>query len=582
MSLRVWHRLTIIVGLVVSACGDGQPKLLPDAAPPDAAPDAAPPDAAPDAPPDAAPFCGDGVRREGEECDGQDLGEKTCADEGYYAGQLTCRAECKVDAAGCSGRCGDGAINGPEGCDAALPVAGTCRSRGFLAGAPACSASCSLLGCRNSASSNDDIVLWGRDAASRLGASMAFAGDVDGDGRDDLLAAAPGEVRVLGKRGAVYLVAGSADGRATINDAARFVDDSWDDAGSLVLHVGSARDLDGDGRADFLIAALTASGALDVYLVYGRAEPFVGTLKLADLVEGGDAARFSTTLASAGVGRRAALGVPDVTGDGRDDLLVAVSGYGGGLGALYVIPGDPIRYSGTLVLPAPVAPLPLPVRAAIVGSTVDSALGNDLAAGDLDGDGVADLLVTSGGDAQIFYGPIAGALSPADAAAHTELGAVTSLAAADLDGDHDAELVVTRSSEAALFFGGSPRRDGPLMASDADHRVSTAIHSEVRTGGDVDGDGHAELIFTQLSFESAVAIVAGPITPPAGLSLDPHEPRWRLTADQSSSEDPLDVALGDFNGDGFDDVAVATKGGLFGGNGRGVVHIVHGATPPGP
>ncbi|HEX3763331.1 MAG TPA: VCBS repeat-containing protein [Kofleriaceae bacterium] len=572
------------MGLVVSACG-GQESALPvDASSPtpDAGvllPDAAPPDVPPDAAaPDAAPFCGDGVRQDAEECDHQDFGGRSCVDEGYYAGQLACRPECKVDATGCAGRCGDGVINGPEGCDDALPLTGTCRSRGFLTGTPRCAAGCAFGGCRNFSLGNDEIILWGRDDTSQLGASLAFAGDVDGDGRDDLLAAAPGEVRVLGKQGAVYLVPGSPDGRATIDDAARFVDDSWEDPGSLVLQVAPARDLDGDGRADFVIAAWTDAG-LDVYLVYGRPESFTGTLKLADLVESGAAARFSIPLASP-TGRRAALGVPDLTGDGRDDLLLAIPGYGGGLGATYVIPGDPVRYSGTVVLPPPVAPLPRPVHAAIVGAAIDDFLGSDLAAGDLDGDGVADLFVTSGDDVQVFYGPIAGVLSPADAAAHTDLGSVTSLAVADLDGDHDAELVVTTSAGGYLFRGGPSRREGALVAGGADLQLGTTSSSRVRVGGDIDGDGHPDLVFTDVSIRD-VGILPGPITQTGFLQLDLNSLRWQLSVSRSSLDDPFDVCLGDFNGDGFDDVAVATVGDDFGID-HGVVQIVQGATPPAP
>jgi hypothetical protein len=586
MSLRVCHRLTVFVGLVASACSDHAPSLPGvDASPspsPDASvppPDAPPPDAAA---PDAAPFCGDGVRGEGEECDRQDFAGRTCVDEGYYEGQLACRPECKVEASGCSGRCGDGEINGPERCDDALALTGTCRSRGFLVGTPACFAGCVLQGCRNASRSDDEIILGGRDDTSRLGDSLAFAGDVDGDGREDLLAAAPGEVRVLGKKGAVYLVPGSSEGRATINDAARFVDDSWVQLGSLALEVAPARDLDGDGRADILIAAQIDSGVLDVYLVYGRGEPFIGTLKLADLVERGAAARFSIAAAPAGQVRRVARGVPDVTGDGRDDLVLTVPDFGDGLGVTYVIPGDPVPYAGTLVLPAPVAPLSRPVHAAIVGSASDGFLGNDLAAGDLDGDGATDLFVTSGGEVHMFYGPIEGLLSTTDAAAHTFLGPVTSLAVADLDDDRDAELVVTTSNTGYLFRGRPSRREGALLASDADLLLGTAMSSKVRAGGDLDGDGHPELIVTELPFFADVGIVAGPIAQGEFLSLDNDSVRWRLDVSRGSSEESIDVSLGDFNGDGFDDVAVGVVGAQFGGSDPGLVQIAHGATAPTP
>jgi hypothetical protein len=573
MSLRVCHRLIVLVGLVVPACG-GQSSAVPDASSPDAAPppDAALPDAAlPDAPtPDAAPFCGDGIRQEGEECDRQDFGGRTCADEGYYGGQLACRPECKIEASGCSGRCGDGEINGPERCDSALPLTGTCRSRGFLTGTPACFAGCVFGGCQNFSSGSGEILLWGNDETSQLGASLAFAGDVDGDGRQELLATAPGEARVLGKKGAVYLLPGSPDGRATINDAARFVDDSWQASGSLVLQVAPARDLDGDGHPDFLISAWTDSGVLDVYLVYGRPESFTGTLKLADLVESGAAARFSIPLPSAPQGRHTALGVPDVTGDGRDDLVLAVPGFAGGLGVTYVIPGDPIRYSGTLALPAPVAPLPLPVHAAIVGSTIDDFLGTDVGAGDLDGDGVADLFVTSGGDVQVLYGPIAGVLSPADAAAHTELGSVTSLAVADLDGDQDADLVVTTGSGGFLFRGGPSRREGALLASGADVQLNPANGSTVQAGGDINGDGHLELVFVS----RGAGIVPGPIVQTG------NAVRWSASV-FVDPQDSFEVSLGDFNGDGFDDVAIGAVGPSSSPN-HGVVQVIEGATPPAP
>lgn len=581
MSLRVWHWLSVLVALVVSsACADERP-VLPDASPP--TPDASvpPPDAAPpDAPaPDAAPFCGDGVRHEAEECDRQDFGGRTCVDEGFYEGQLACRPECKVEASGCAGTCGDGEINGPEQCDDTLALTGTCRSRGFLLGTPRCATGCFLAGCRDESFSGEEIVLEGRDDTSRLGTSVAFAGDVDGDGREDLLVAAPGEARVLGKKGAVYLVPGSSEGRATINDAARFVDDRWDALGSLVLEVAPARDLDGDRRPDFLIAARTAS-VLEVFLVYGRQQPFTGTLKLDALVENGAAARFSIALTSTQQGRRTALGVPDVTGDGRDDLLLAVPGHGDGLGATYLIPGDAVRYAGTLVLPAPVAPLPLPVHAAIVGAAADAFLGNDLAAGDLDGDGVADLFVTSGDDVLVFYGPIEGVLSPADAAARTDVGGVTSLAVADLDDDQDAELLVTTSNGGFLFRGGPSRRAGPLPASGADLELSMASRSAVRAGGDVDGDGHPDLVFTEASIFSfsEVGIAAGPIVQTGFVSLPL---RWQLNVTRASEQEPINVALGDFNGDGFDDVAVAVPSGRFGSD-SGTVQIVHGATPPTP
>src|SRR5437667_4316141 len=46
-------------------------------------------------------FCGDGVAEPGEDCDGADLGGRTCADVGFMGGTLACTSRCRFDLAGC-------------------------------------------------------------------------------------------------------------------------------------------------------------------------------------------------------------------------------------------------------------------------------------------------------------------------------------------------------------------------------------------------------------------------------------------------------------------------------------------------
>jgi cysteine-rich repeat protein len=67
---------------------------------------------------DTPPVCGNGIREEGEECDGQDLGAADCLTFGYDAGFLTCDAECRFDDSRCVLLyCGDGVRVPPEACD---------------------------------------------------------------------------------------------------------------------------------------------------------------------------------------------------------------------------------------------------------------------------------------------------------------------------------------------------------------------------------------------------------------------------------------------------------------------------------
>ncbi len=50
---------------------------------------------------DDDPSCGDGTADEGEECDGADFGDRSCAGEGFEAGELTCTSSCTVSAETC-------------------------------------------------------------------------------------------------------------------------------------------------------------------------------------------------------------------------------------------------------------------------------------------------------------------------------------------------------------------------------------------------------------------------------------------------------------------------------------------------
>lgn len=49
----------------------------------------------------AHPYCGDGIRDAGEECDGTQTDGSTCLTRGYSAGTLSCGADCRYNASGC-------------------------------------------------------------------------------------------------------------------------------------------------------------------------------------------------------------------------------------------------------------------------------------------------------------------------------------------------------------------------------------------------------------------------------------------------------------------------------------------------
>jgi hypothetical protein len=115
-----------------------------------------------------------------------------------------------------------------------------------------------------------DAKLLGEGVGHQAGAALATAGDVNGDGRDDLLVGAPFHDGLGQACGAVYLHYGPLLGVVDLSTSeAMFVGDV--DSGRFGVAVGSAGDLDADGFHDVVIGASEAGddGQGAVYVLYG-------------------------------------------------------------------------------------------------------------------------------------------------------------------------------------------------------------------------------------------------------------------------------------------------------------------------
>ncbi len=99
-----------------------------------------------------------------------------------------------------------------------------------------------------------DAKLVGEEPRDWVGASVSGAGDVDGDGHDDLLVGAPHQVGGGLRGGAAYLVLGPVTGSRDLGlaDAKLLGEESSDYAG---VSVSGAGDVDGDGHDDLLVGA---------------------------------------------------------------------------------------------------------------------------------------------------------------------------------------------------------------------------------------------------------------------------------------------------------------------------------------
>lgn len=608
MILR-WKLLGWFAAGLLVACGDSRASLHADAGadgpstmldagtsvPVDAAQDA--PAAPPDAPPPDAhvAVCGDGLVEQEEACDGDVFAGRTCPTQGFYQGTLRCTASCTLDTSGCSGSCGDGIVNGPETCDVALPVTDSCRKQGFLGGVPGCGAGCVPMGCTNAVTLDDvDVVFHGNGPASHFGDSVAFIGDFDGDGLADLAISASSEARPAARVGAAYLVYGSAGANPNLGEGARFVDDAWQGELLTGLTVTPAGDVDGDGFADLLIAL--GSGET-TYLVFGG-QRLTGDVDLRALAAAGRAAIFQTPTTSSFISPpfRNIAAIPDATGDGQRDLVIGHWPSQDQHGAVYLVRGQADRFSGaTITLPPPSPPLPEgPVAAVFVDPSHILDLGTLVAGGDLDGDGISDLVIlgSAADEYLVFYGPFHGVLTPADASAviFGTTGALgISLAVADVDQDSFADILIEEDasfdvgqSAVRIFPGGPTRLQGVFGMADAPRTVTVSHVGDngsatIGIGGDVDGDGHPDLVvgdrFAGMVNEGRARLVRGPIRESSFLADDAP---W-ISGDVNDAFNPgfaKEISLGDFNGDGFADIAVGAPS--FNGA-PGAVLLVHGA-----
>ena len=260
--------------------------------------------------------------------------------------------------------------------------------------------------------------LNGEAAYDAAGTSVASAGDVNGDGFEDIFIGAPFAIAPDGLHsGAGYVVYGHAGGFAPSVDLSSLNGSNGfrvsgggglDYAGGF--SVSSAGDVNGDGYADMIIGARGANAA---YVVFGKPSGFGANVDLQSL-DGTNGFRMPGPSPYSYAGY-AVSSAGDVNGDGFDDLIVsALFTAAAGLPVLrsetYLVFG---KASGFTAVVYPNGVDSLGTNGRVL--TGDGDFGNSVAsAGDINGDGLDDLIVGApdasnyGSDAIVIYGQMPG------------------------------------------------------------------------------------------------------------------------------------------------------------------------------
>ena len=392
-------------------------------------------------------------------------------------------------------------------------------------------------------------------SGERLGDGVAAAGDINSDGRPDVLVSNS----IGGGSGATYIYSHNGSNLGTETTGSPGTN----------LTASALGDIDGDGFADYVLGSPDSNSPATNG---GFAEIISSN---ATIIISGQVAGDHLGSAVAGIG--------DVNGDGLNDVLIGAEGTdnsGADDGSAYVIYGRT-----TNAMPLDITAMSAGDGYEITGSSANGFFGSDAsAAGDMNNDGFADFAVSAygNGEVTVFYGGMTGPIGQTTISGFSvDMGAtnpsIPLVYLGDVDGDGIGDMMAASTAGAgtAYIFSGAS-----LAAAGSTTTVSSAIASiapdagyELIGGGsagDFNGDGLTDVALAIRNGDQADVFVIDGEALADGMTMSDllnSSTATRLhfdlndagLANPSTDNFTFEItSAGDVNGDGFDDLIIGT------------------------
>jgi len=420
-----------------------------------------------------------------------------------------------------------------------------------------------------------DIIFTGEIAYDRFGVSVSKAGDVNCDGYDDVIIGASYNDDVTSNAGKAYIYYGGI----TMDNAADVTIFGEAENDYFGHSVSAAGDVNGDGCGDVIIGAYGnddgGTNAGKAYVYYGG----ITMDNMADVTMAGEAEGdyYGYSVSEAG----------DVNSDGFDDVIISAYGNDNGgtnSGKVYI-------YYGGSVMNAT-------VDVWIYGEAANDFFGYSVSGtGDINGDGFADVIVGAYGNDEagsvagkvyIYYGG-----SPMDWTADVTItgealgdafGVFVS-AAGDINGDGYGDIIVgahqnddggTSAGKAYIYYGGEAMNTVAEMTVTGE-AATDYLGLSCALAGDVNGDGYADVIIGARGNDDGGTDAGKVYIFMQTLSGHTNYANVTMIGEAAYNDFGNCVSTaGDVNGDGYDDVIIAARDNDDGGNNAGKAYIYYG------